>query len=202
MAPGTTARSDKRRNEAVNCLDRLRDDPRHLQERWDNRLVLEDGTPWERNLNGRAEVPFYGDRGVGPNNANWAVRVPSHGAVLERIRANPGVYVFGTYNGDRRYEFVVLILVAKAGGGPKVEIGIPARLYVFEDKILRQGRGRLALPRSNYEENSRSFHFSENGKCAFRGFPVAVSAALIRVVHGLPKVVDTISNDRAKMVRD
>ena len=52
-------------NEALEGVKRLRDDLRHLRERWDDRLVLEDRPFWEVYLYGRAEIVVYGDWGVG-----------------------------------------------------------------------------------------------------------------------------------------
>lgn len=187
-------------DEDLQRVECLRDNLRHLRERWDNRLVLEDSSLWEVYSDGRAEIILYGDWGVGSDDANWAVRIPAHRAVFESIGANPGVDIIDVYDGDRRQEIIVMIEVAEASGGPKIEVRVPARFYVFEDKFCGIGEGLLY--RDIVGGNFKVFPFFRKRKMEFLGGPNDAGGGIHPVVEGFSKIVDCIAHDRAKMLCD
>ncbi len=187
-------------DEAFERVKRLGDDLRHLRERWNNRLVLENGTFWESYFDGSAEIIVYGDWRVGDDDSNWAVRIPARRAVCEDIGANPGVDVFDIYGGDRRQEIVVFIEVAEAGGGPKVKVRVPARFYIFEDKFRRVGEGLLY--RRIMGGGFKVFPFFRKREMNFSRLAHDSQSCINPVVEGLPKIVDGVSDDRAKVICD
>lgn len=189
-----------RSDEAFERVKRLGDDLRHLRERWNDRLILEDGPVWESYFDGRAEIIVYGDWGIGTDDANWAVRIPANATVLDSIGANPGVDVFDIYDRDRRYEIVVFVEIAQAGAGPKVEVCIPARLYFFENKF--RGIGEGLLYRRIMGGGFKVFPFFRKREMNLFGLADGSQSRISPVVESLPKVVDGISDDRAKVICD
>lgn len=129
-------------NERIQRAKRLRDDLRHLRERWNNRLVLEDGTFGKGYIDGNSEVVIVCDNRLSSgNHYNLAVRIPAHAAVLNGICADKGAYTLDAHNGDVRQKIVVLVEVTKAGSGPQIQVRIPTRLYVFNNEIRKLGEG-------------------------------------------------------------
>lgn len=189
-----------RSDEAFERVKRLGDDLRHLRERWNNRLILENGSVWESYFDGRAEIIVYGDWGVGPDDDIWAVRILAHDTILESIGAKSGVDVFDIYDRDRRHEIVVFVEIAQADAGPKVAVRIPARLYRFEDKFCGIGEGLLY--RQIMAGGFKVFPFFRKRKMNLSGFSDGSQSRISPIVEGLPKVVDGISDDSAKMICD
>ena len=187
-------------DEAFERVKRLGNDLRHLRKRWDNRLVLKDGTFREVYLNGRAEIVVYGDWGVGSDDANWAVRIPAKRAIFDSIGANPGVDVFDFYDGDRRNEIIVFVEVPQMGRGPKVEIRVPARLYFFEDKF--RGIGEDLLYRRVVGGEFKVFPFFRKREVGLHRLAGGLQGSVNPVVKSLPKIVDGVSDDRAKVIYD
>lgn len=183
--------------ERIECL---RDDLRHVRERWNNRLVLEDGTFGERYLNGDIEVIACLDGDAGLNNAYLAIRIPADRTVLNGIRANSGVDVFDLYDGNRRDEIVVFVTVAETCSGPEIKIRVPARLYVFDDIPSKLGEGLLY--QSVISGGFKVLPFSRKREMEF---PAPTPCPISRVdpkIKGFSKVVNGITDDWRKVVRD
>ena len=199
--PAGGALSHVRPDEIFERVERLRDDLGHIKERWDNRLVLENSSLWECYLDGRAEIVLYGNWGWGLNELKWAIRVPACRAAFEGTAAAPGVDVIDLHDGDGWHEIIVFVEVAKAGCCPKMEVRVPARLYVFEDKFRSVGEGLL---------------YSRVGRGGFQVFPffrkreVDISSGFAGhpddgnhpVIERLPKIIHGVAYDRAKMICD
>jgi hypothetical protein len=192
--------AEVRLDEAVEGIDRFHDDLRHLKERWDNRLVLEHRPFWEYYISGRGEILLYGKWSVGSYEAKWAVRIPAYRAILDDICANPGVYVSDTRHGHDRDEIVVLVVVAQACGGPKVQVCIPARLYLFQDKVCKVGEGLLykRVVGGSFEV----FPFFRKGEIGFPARPNDREGGIDPVFHGFPKIIDGVAYDSAEVLRN
>jgi len=189
-----------RGDETIQRIQRLRDDLRHVQERWNNRLVLEDRSLWECYFDGGAEILLYGDWGAGTNKINYAVRIPANRAVLHSICANPGVDVLDVYDGDHRYEIIVLIVVTETGSGPQMEICIPARLYIFDDKVCKVGEGLLY--RRVIGGGFKVFPFFRKREIDFLRLMDGAKRGVNPIVQGFSEVVNSVSDDRPKMICD
>ena len=187
-------------DEAFERVKRLGNDLRHLRQRWNDRLVLEDGPFWEVYLNGRAEIIVYGDWGVGSDDVNWAVRIPANRAIGDSIGANPGVDIFDFYDSDRRHEIIVFVEVAQVGAGPKMEVRVPARLYVFEDKFRSIGEGLLY--RRVVGGGFKVFPFFRKREVGLHRLADGLQGSVNPVVKSLPKIVEGVSDDRAKVIYD
>ena len=185
----------------VQGVDRLRDDFRHIRECWDNRLVLENRSLWENYRDRRAEILFYGDWCGGANQFQWAIRIPSQRTIIHHQSACPDVDVRDVYDGDSRYEIVVLVLVAEAGSSPEIEVRVPARFYVFENKLRKIGEGSL------YQRvvggGFQVFPFLREREVSLNGSAgLGHQGCVDPIFQSLPKIVYNITNDRAKMFCD
>lgn len=181
-------------------VERLRDDLGHIRQRWDNRLVLENGSLWEAYFDGGAEIVIHGNWYTGLDDCHWAVRLPSGAAVFHDYAARPEVDVVDLHDRNGRQEIIVLVVVAEAGDGPKIEVRIPARFYFFRDKF--RGLGEGLMYRRIGAGGFKIFPFFRKGEVDLFGVPDAQDGIVHPVVESFPEIIDGVSQDRAKVLFD
>ena len=189
------------RNEDFERVQRLADDLRHVKERWDNRLVLENSPLWEGYFNGNFEIVLFGDTSKWSGvKGLWFVRVPAHLEAADRYVAKLDVLSLDLPKGDNGDEIIMFVLVAQAGGGPEVKVPIPARFYFFSNERRRIGEGLLY--RCEGLGCFKVFSFLRKGEVKLLGGANAERRSVHPKFKAFPKVVDGVARDCAKMLRD
>lgn len=182
-------------------VKRLADDLRHVQQSWGNRLILENCPLWEGYFDGKFEFALYGKAFEwGVDEFYWLVRAPGNGKVLDRVCPNSDTLSIDLRDANNGNEVVMFVVVAQAGGGPKVQIHIPARFYFFRNKVRRVGEGLLY--RGEGLGCFKIFPFFREGKMEAFSLPDAESSRVHPKVQAFPEVVHSIASDCAKVLRD
>lgn len=184
--------------ERVECLRR---DLRQVQERWNNRLVLEDSPFGELYLNGRAEILLYGNWRVGSDKIAWAVRIARDREVIERARPGFEIDVVNCCDGNDWQEVVVFVPVAETCYGPEIEVISSARLYIIEDEVCKVGEGLLYRDITSASFKVFPFRF-EREIGLLPSFSDGNKGRCYPIIHGLTHIVDCIPDNAAKMLRD
>lgn len=188
-------------DESLKRVERLADDFRHLEERWNNRLVLENGSLWEGYLKGDFEIALYGEAFEwGPEKYLWCVRIPACREFFKDLSPNKNAFCVDFTDSDHGNEIVVFVVVAQAGGGPQMEVRVPARFYFFRDEFRSVGEGLLysAKGLGSFEV----FPFCRERKMELLSRSNATGGCIHPQIEAFPEVVHSIANNCAGMLRD
>lgn len=130
-------------DKALDRVERFRDDLRDLNERWDNRLVLERCSLAELYFNGRLEVVLHSNWGCGSSNYHWACRIAADIAIPRYDPADLGVQIFDREDADNWNEVVMFGVIVQRGEGPKVLVRSVFRPYLLQKKFFESWEGLL-----------------------------------------------------------
>lgn len=189
--------------ESFERFNRLDSDLRQIKERWDNRLSGKETSAFEAYINGDIEIVAYGKMAVGSDYVNWAVRIPSASCIPDGVIAGENSVnssnLCNPYTGN---EVIVLVGVAEFVDAPQVEVSVPARLYLFKDKVCDVGSGLLYRTVGLGSFKVFPFFREREVELAARDFGFNQNGLLNGVVEGFPEIVECISDNRAKKFLD
>jgi hypothetical protein len=190
-------------NEALKPIERLGRDLADLQERWDNRLVLEKSSISELYVNGRIETVLYGDWRVGDQQFCWACRVASSRAIADNVPVQYGVNVADFGEGDGGQDQIVLVVVIKGVEGPQRFIRSVLRPYLIPKKFFGTGEGLLYRREvsAGYEVFPFGRHWEEPTFFR-RGRVPGCDNRIGKMIQCSPEIVDSISDDEAERLWD
>lgn len=187
-------------DQAFECVNRFRHDLRNLNERWNNRLVLERTSWCEAYIDGRLEIAMYGDRLLGADDENWLCCIRADIQASDRNRPERYIGPIDVRHGGRGDEQIMFVVVVEGVESPKRFIRSVIRSYLLNDKPLSTGNGLLykvqdgcgykVLPRGVDREVrfGRGIDRSQNA-CA-------------EVIERRSEVVDRISDCKREHTRD
>lgn len=183
-------------------VQRLADHLSHINERWNNRLILENGSFWKRYLGGEAEIILKFDRVAGPYKYAIVVRImlddaAGKGVTSFRLRKK----VVRDTNGNDRQKVIMLVLVTEAGDGPKIKVRVSARLNLIENLGGKFWEGSLykKIVTGSFEV----FSFLSEREMQFPSDISSPKNSIVDpVIQCFPEVVDGISHHSAKMFID
>lgn len=194
---------DIRSDEFIQRVDGLRSDLRKIKERWDNRLILENSPFGELYINGRVEIVFYGDWGVGADKYHWFVSVPNNRTIFDRCSAGNCIDIGDACDRNDGQEITMLIMIAETCNRPEVKIRVPARLYICKDMICQLGENLLY--RSIVPRGFKIFPFvmkREIGLLRGRTTLNGDNGSSNPNVQGLSEIVNRVPHDATKVLRD
>lgn len=192
----------ERPDKILKHIECLRDGLRHINQRWNDRLVLEDGSFWERYINGRSEIACRFDWRIDLDQYLCFVRiVVAEAEVFESAGSNNKPDIFDCSEGYCWQKIVMLVPVTHAGDGPNMKVRVTARLDFAADKGGKFWEGILYR-----DVSARGFQvlsFLREGKVGV--FPVLTmdkERVVNPVIQGFSQIVDSISHDSRKMIAD
>lgn len=186
-------------DQALERVDRFRDDLRNLRQRWDNRLVLKRSSWPEAYLDGRLEIALYGNWPGGADKKLWLGCVSPDSRVSHHVSPDHQGDVH-THECDIGDEQVMLVVIVEIVESPKRFVRSVLRPYLIKDEVLSSGQGLLyevqdgrgykVLPR--WVDREMLFGFSPNSS----------HNACAQVVEGGPEIVGSVSYRERQRLRD
>lgn len=175
-----------------------------IQERWDNRLILEETPLWEGYICGRFEILLYGNWGAGADHLNFVCRIAADAAVPHGVGADAGVDVANLGEGDGwQDESVFVGVIESADGAECLSIPVRVRFDFIPDEDTSIGEGLLyrlvgGLGFKVFNIVPKRHRESTRGICC----PECLDRGGGPVIEAGAQVVDDISDDQRKMLRD
>jgi hypothetical protein len=187
--------------ERIECF---RDTLRQIDQRWENRFILERESLVEAYQEGRFEIMLYGKLLGTGNQTGWALRIEKAGlkgkarsTILENDKA--------LHERDgRRYDKLVMLInsIQQMQVIEPRTLPVTARLYFVNDQFFSTGESLLYRVESGFVRY-KFLEFSPKGKVK----EVVVASALARqagrkMVEGGPQIVDSIPDDEGNVIWD
>lgn len=194
--------SESLADQLFELVDGVGEEFRHLRERWDNRLILEQVSLAEAYRRGDVELAIYFDwRTIGGDKIKGACRIVAESASMELVGGDKAPSdKFDVGDDDRGSDEVVLVLDVERPDAPKFIPTIVLGTYLFENEVFGTGQGLLY--RLEPSRGYKVFPRFGDGE-VWVGFSVfGADYAGSQVIQCSPKIVDRISDDEAQRLWD
>lgn len=186
------------------AAQRLRSGLDVIQERWDNRYVLNPSTLFEDYINGRFELLAYEDRRIGADDVNLICRITAAPTVDECVSSCSEVNVLNLRDSNSRDDEIMFVIVVEVTDGAK-RVTLPVRvcLQVVPNKVcsVRHGLLYVTVGAHRYEVFNIAAKRHRKAPCSLR-LSECFDAGRGPVVEAGSQIVNDVTNAESEVLRD